>query len=169
MFSGNYRDLRKLAGSLLSRERSYTLSPTVLVHEAYIRLRPQYKPDWANRDQLVALASRVMRRVILDSARARKASKRSKGENTHVSADTVATDESLFARRRQQQESEAVVAALDLLAQRDPALAELVELRVLGGASASEAARILGRTEDQIRRDWTLARAWLGYRLKATA
>jgi RNA polymerase sigma factor (TIGR02999 family) len=152
-----YGELRRMAGRQLRAERQeHTLTPTALVHEVYLRLVDQRRADWQNRTQFFAIAARLMRRVLVDHARARLAGKRGgsavfvpleqAGDPPAAStvADVLAVDESL-----------ARLAALDA------DQARLVELRFFGGLTVEEIAPLLGRSERTVKREWRLARAWL--------
>jgi RNA polymerase sigma factor (TIGR02999 family) len=157
-----YGELRRMAGRQLRAERQeHTLTPTALVHEVYLRLVDQRRADWQNRTQFFAIAARLMRRVLVDHARARLAGKRGgsavfvpleqAGDPPAAStvADVLAVDESL-----------ARLAALDA------DQARLVELRFFGGLTVEEIAPLLGRSERTVKREWRLARAWLFHDLR---
>jgi RNA polymerase sigma factor (TIGR02999 family) len=154
-----YAELRRQAGRYLRRERrDHTLRPTALVHEAYIRLAAQHD-SWANRAQFFAVAASMMRRILVDHARRRAASKRD-GCLTRVALDErVATqpaaDVDLLALER----------ALDELAALDPAKARLVELRFFAGLSLDETAELLSCSAASVSREWRMARSWLYDRL----
>jgi RNA polymerase sigma factor (TIGR02999 family) len=155
-----YAELRRIARQRLRRERrEHTLCPTALVHEAYLRLSRQNAP-WQNRAQFFALASEVMRRVLVDHARRRAA--RGGG---HVS---LALDESAAVQGPRELDLLALDAALDDLATLDPRAARLVELRFFGGLDHAEAAGVLGISRATAERDWAFARAWLRARLDST-
>jgi RNA polymerase sigma-70 factor, ECF subfamily len=150
-----YGELRRLArGYLLRERRDHTLPPTALVHEAYAKLVDQRRVHWQNRAHFFAVASHVMRRLLVDHARAHGASKRGAGltvslegvdaESPERSPDVIALD-----------------AALDKLARLDPRQARLVELRFFGGLTFDEAAAVLDVAAVTVKRDWTLARTWL--------
>jgi len=154
-----YAELRRQAGRYLRRERrDHTLRPTALVHEAYLRLAAQHDA-WANRAQFFAVAASMMRRILVDHARRRAASKRD-GCLTRVELDErVATqpaaDVDLLALEQ----------ALDALAALDPAKARLVELRFYAGLSLDETAELLGSSAASVSREWRMARSWLFDRL----
>jgi RNA polymerase sigma factor (TIGR02999 family) len=156
-----YGELRRRAAAYLRRERSgHTLQPTALVHEVYLRLVDQDRTEWRNRAQFLAVASEMMRRILVDRARARKMAKRS-GRWARVSlADDVAIGGAV----------EADVLDLDMalkeLAERDPRKARVAELRFFGGLSLEEAGEALGTSLATTMRDWQAARAWLFRRLK---
>jgi len=152
-----YNELRRLAHSYLSHERSdHTLQTTALVHEAYLKLIDQRSVNWQNRAQFFALSAQAMRRILLDNARRHTAAKRGSG-GQKISLDEVATlsgdsaDESLI--------------ALDLALQKletiDAAQSKIVELRYFGGLTIEETAEVLKISPSSIQRVWTVARAWL--------
>jgi RNA polymerase sigma factor (TIGR02999 family) len=158
-----YDDLRRAARRRLGREgRAHTLSATALVHEAYLRLVGQRSSRWESRAQFLAVASEVMRRVLVDHARRRLAAKRGGGR-----AGVTLEPSPAVAER------EVDVLALDLalreLAGLDPRSARVVELRFFGGLSIEEAASALGVSHATVEREWTAARAWLYRRLRADA
>ena len=151
-----YDELRRQARRQLRRERvGHTLQPTALVHEAFLRLAGQSQAQWQNRRQFFAVASRVMRRVLVDQARARAASKRGDGLTRVALDDAVATGASPDV------DVLALDQALDRLEQLDPRQARVVELRYFGGMSAAEAAEAVGLSLATVNRDWAMARAWL--------
>jgi RNA polymerase sigma-70 factor (ECF subfamily) len=155
-----YDELRRRAAAFLRRERrDHTLRPTDLVHEAYLRLRSQ-NSAWQNREQFFAVAARLMRRVLVDHARARKAAKRGQAlrvELTDSLSPTVPPP---------QPDLIELDKALQELAARDPRLETLVELRFFGGLTQQESADVLGVSLATANREWALARSWLWRRLK---
>ena len=156
-----YAELRRRAAGHLRRERrGHTLRPTDLVHETYLRLCAQ-NPAWQNRDQLFGVASRLMRRILVDHARARAAAKRGGIRVTLVEdlavSTSVAAEPDLLD----------LDAALDELAALDERQAHLVELRFFGGLGIEESARMLDVSVATANRDWVTAKAWLFQRLKA--
>lgn len=155
-----YNELRRQAARHLRRERAdHTLCTTALVHESYLRLASQ-KGAWQNRDQFLAVASRMMRRILVDHARGRRASKRE--------ALLVELHEIDIPEPRQSVDLVALDEALDDLALEDPRAAQLVELRYFSGMTQDEAAVALSVSMATVARDWTFARAWLFRRLKGT-
>ena len=151
-----YDELRRLARHHLRGERrEHTLEPTALVHEAYLRLVEQRRLAWQSRDHFVAVAATMMRRVLLNHARERLAGKRGGGEMP-VSLEVVGD---LGGRRPA--EIVALDDALRSLAQAEPRLAQVVELRLFGGLTIRETARYLEISPATLKRDWQLARAWL--------
>ena len=155
-----YQELRRRAAGQLRRERrGHTLRPTDLVHETYLRLCAQ-NAAWQNREQLFGVASRLMRRILVDHARKRAAAKRGGGLRVTLS-------EGLAAAPGGEPEMLDLDAALDELAVLDERQARLVELRFFGGLDIEQAARTLGVSVATANRDWVMARAWLYRRLKA--
>lgn len=154
-----YQELRRrAAGQLRGERRGHTLRPTDLVHETYLRLCAQ-NAAWQNRDQLFAVASRLMRRILVDHARKRAAGKRGGGLR-------VTLDERIAAAPQPDPDLLDLDAALDELAALDPRQAALVEMRFFGGLDIEQAARALEVSVATANRDWTMARAWLFRRLK---
>jgi RNA polymerase sigma factor (TIGR02999 family) len=156
-----YAELRRRAAALLRRERAgHTLQPTALVHEAYLRLVRQDRADWRNRAQFFAVASEMMRRILVDRARARRMAKRS-GRWHRVSLVEHAA-----------QTSPREVDLLDLdsalaeLSTFDPRKARVAELRFFGGLSLEEIGVVLDTSVATTTRDWQAGRAWLFRRLR---
>ena len=153
-----YAELKRHAARHLRRERAdHTLSTTALVHESYLRLSSQ-GGVWQNREQFLAVASRMMRRILVDYARARAANKRAalfvelneaEAAGPVRSADLLALDD-----------------ALDDLSREDARAAQLVELRYFSGMTQDEAAAVLSVSSATAARDWQFARAWLFRRLR---
>ena len=150
-----YGELRRRAAGYMRMESpGHTLQPTALVHEAYLKLIGE-EGNWQNRSQFFGVAARQMRRILVDHARKRKASKRDGGE-VRVSfqdALAVATD--------RPGELVAMDDALELLSVEYPRQAQVVELRFYGGYTEDEIARILGTSVETVKRDWKFARVWL--------
>jgi len=155
-----YDELRRLAAWQMRGERSdHTLQPTALVHEAYMRLAGADDPQWENRAHFLAAASRVMRHVLVDHARARNADKRA-GEKT-----VVALDEALDVAAESHVDVVALHGALERLSAVDPDLARIVEMRYFGGLTVPEIAEVTGVSRATVEREWVTARAWLRQRL----
>ena len=154
-----YSELRVLAAARLRGERpGHTLQPTELVNEAYLRLdRGELRFD--NRGHFFAAAARAMRRVLVEHARKRSAAKRGSG------AARVTFDELMVASAEQEVDVLALDEALDALAESDPRLAQVVELRYFVGLSIPETAAAMGSSPATVKRDWTYARAWLYERM----
>lgn len=151
-----YDELRRLARGYLGRERrAYTLQPTALVNEAYLRLLKDRKQDWRTRAQVIGIAAVAMRRILIEAARARAARKRG-GD-----VDRVTLDEGLVAAEARSVDVLAVDAALRKLAAFDAEQARLVELRFFGGLTIEESAEALGVSPATVKRHWAVARVWL--------
>ncbi|MEQ1911408.1 MAG: sigma-70 family RNA polymerase sigma factor [Vicinamibacterales bacterium] len=151
-----YNDLRRLARSVLAREQpGHTLPATALVHEAYLRLVDQRRVRWENRAHFFGAAAHIMRRVLVDHARAKRTAKRGGGavrtvlEEDSASVDAVA-DEILD-----------LDAALSRLGDMDGRKVRIVEMKFFGGMTNQEVASTLGVSDATVERDWKLARAWL--------
>lgn len=148
-----YDDLRRLAGAYMQNERSdHTLQATALVHEAYMRLVDWKNVSWQNRAQFFSVAAEVMRKVLIDHARARKSQKRS--------GHKLVLDEAISLPDRRPIDLIALDEALQSLEEIDPRQAKIVELRFFGGLSIEETAYILKISESTVRREWTFAKAW---------
>jgi RNA polymerase sigma factor (TIGR02999 family) len=156
-----YDELRHLARSYLARERpGHTLQPTALVNEAYLRLIGQDRVQWQSRAHFFGIAAQIMRRLLVDSARAAKADKRGAGAE-HIPIDLIelpaaAGDVDL----------EALDQALSRLAEMDPRQSRIVELRYFAGATNEETAEALGISAATVKREWTIAKAWLHKQLR---
>ena len=156
-----YAELRRLAGSYMRRERvDHTLQATALVHEAYLKLIEQRSANWQNRAHFFGVAAQLMRRILIDHARGHSRQKRG-GEQKKVSLD-----EAFVFSEKQADELLAVDDSLNRLAEIDPRQARVVELRFFGGLSVEEAAEVLGVSPKTIKRDWSVAKAWLYADLK---
>jgi RNA polymerase sigma factor (TIGR02999 family) len=156
-----YDELRRRAAAQLRRERSgHTLQPTALVHEVYLRLVDQDRADWQNRAQFFAVASQIMRRVLVDRARARNMAKRS-GRWARVSL----VEDAARGSPRDVDVLDLDI-ALDELAAFDARKARVAELRFFGGLSLEESATVLDTSVATTMRDWQAARAWLFNRLR---
>jgi RNA polymerase sigma-70 factor (ECF subfamily) len=154
-----YDELRRLAASYFRRERpGQTLQATALVHEAYLRLIGEKTHNWQNRTHFLAIAALSMRQILVQRARARKAAKRG-GDPERIVLD----EQLLPAPAAAQQEIDLVAldAALEKLAALNQRQAKIVELRYFGGLSVEEVGDVLDISPATVKRDWTLARAWL--------
>jgi RNA polymerase sigma factor (TIGR02999 family) len=151
-----YNELRRLAHNFLFRERpGHTLQTTALVHEAYLKLIDQREAHFENRAHFFAIAAQAMRRILIDSARRHTAAKRG-GHREKVSLDEAADislepDNNLLALDE----------ALNALAEIDPEQSRIVELRYFGGLTIEETADVLKTSPATVKREWTMARAWL--------
>lgn len=151
-----YEELRELAHRRLRDEQlGHTLETTALVHEAYLRMKPLDAGEWRDRAQFFALASKVMRHVLVDYARRRRAEKRGGSQSP------ITLDPGRHAIEPRLPEFLAVNDALDQLALLDPRLVQVVECRFYGGLSAAETADALDISLRTVERDWTRARAYL--------
>ena len=156
-----YTELRRIAGRFMRDERQgHSLQPTAVVHEAYMALIDVDRVQWNGRSHFVAMAARVMRRVLIDHARGHNAEKRGGGA-THVElGDSQLTS------------GVDLVDVLDLeealaeLAELDERQAKVVELRFFGGLTLEETAAVCGVSRDTVKLDWRMARAWLNCRLE---
>ena len=159
-----FDDLRRLARYYFSRESSdyHTLQPTALVSEVYLRLNNSRSPKPRNREEFFIYASRLIREILLDHARARQTGKRG------GSASRVGFEEALGVPGKSGPSPEVLLTidkALDYLEQIDPRQTQLVELRYFGGLTLREAAEVLGISRATAERDWSAARRWLAREL----
>ncbi|MGI8988109.1 MAG: sigma-70 family RNA polymerase sigma factor [Bryobacteraceae bacterium] len=151
-----YRELRRLAASHMRRERpDHTLQATALVNEVYLRLVQQQKVDWRNRAHFFGVAAGLMRRILVDHARAHRADRRGGGAQKLQLNEAIAFDES------QSDDLVALDDALSRLETWDPRQSRIVELLFFGGLTQEEAAEVLGISVRTVKRDWSVARAWL--------
>ena len=151
-----YSDLHRQAMALMSNERSWhTLQPTVLVHEAFIQLIRHDRLDWQGRGQFFALAATVMRRILVDHARARDAQCRGSGRRP------LSLDEGMDVCIDNDTDIIELHNALERLEKLDERAARLVVLRFFGGLTMSEAAAVLGVSTRTAEADWSMARVWL--------
>lgn len=157
-----YDELRKLAHIYLRRERSeQTLQTTALVHEAYLKLVDQKSVNWQNRSHFFGIAAQAMRRILIDNARRRMAVKRAPGEE-------VPFDEAHLRARGRDQRLIALDESLKELGAIDPQQSRVIELRYFGGMTIEETAEALHLSPATVKREWSMARAWL-YRSLKTA
>jgi RNA polymerase sigma factor (TIGR02999 family) len=158
-----YEELRKLARARMARETpGQTLTPTGLVHEAYLRLVGNEETAWANRAHFFAAAAEAMRRVLIERARRYRREKHGGGQWR------VTLDEGLVGAAAASEELLALDEALTRLAAQDPKMARVVELHQFAGLSIAETAAALGASERTVSRRWTAARAWLRRELSRT-
>ncbi len=156
-----YGELRRQAARRLRRERrDHTLQPSALVHEVYLKLFGQSRISWRNRAQFFGVAAEMMRRILVDHARQRRAGKRAGGWQRVSLAEDVAT------QVPRDVQLVALDSALVELARLDPGRARLIELRYFAGLTLDETADILGVSEATVTREWRAARAWLFRRIK---
>jgi RNA polymerase sigma factor (TIGR02999 family) len=155
-----YKELRDIARRHLQRERpGHTLQSAALVHEAYLRLLDQRPFDTDNRAHFLAVASRLMRQILVDHARTHGAAKR--GADRRVEIDT-----SLVLPQVRTTDVVALDDALKDLANLDEQQGRIVELRFFGGLSTEEIADVLGISPSTVKRDWNMAKAWLTRQMK---
>jgi RNA polymerase sigma factor (TIGR02999 family) len=155
-----YDELRRLAASYLRRERpGQTLQATALVHEAYVRLIGEGKQPWQDRAHFVAIAALSMRQILVERARRRQAAKRG-GDPERITLDDHVLGQAP-AHGEDHVDLVALDAALDRLAAEQPRQARIIELRYFGGLSVEECAEALDISPATVKRDWTVARAWL--------
>jgi RNA polymerase sigma-70 factor (ECF subfamily) len=150
-----YDDLRRIAAAQMRREAGgHSLQPTALVHEVYVRLVDQRRAKWHNRAHFFGVAASLMRRILVDHARARHADKRG-GELERV---TLTGEEATESPRV---DVLALHESLQRMAAFNPRQERIVELRYFGGLTIEEAAEVMGISEATLVRDWTIAKAWL--------
>ena len=155
-----YDELRRRARHYLRGERpDHTLRPTALVHEVYLRLVQLDQVDWHDRIHFFALAARQMRRILVDSARARRYQKRGGGAVNVTFTEALAVS-------RSNPDLVALNEALDRLALKDLRKVRVVELRYFGGLTNEEIAAALGISTDTVTRDWQMAKLWLRRELR---
>lgn len=151
-----YGELRRLAHRYMSRETAgHTLQTTALVNEAYLRLADAKDMNWQDRAHFFAVSANVMRRILIDEARARRAERRG-GDNL-----TIALDEALDVGNGEDLDLIALDLALQGLARINHRQSQVVELRYFGGLSVEETAEVLKVSADTVMRDWRFAKAWL--------
>lgn len=151
-----YNDLRHLAVHYLQRERpDHTLQPTALVHEAYLRLIDQRSVNWQNRAHFYGVAAQMMRRVLVDYARAHRTEKRG------GAAPKLSLDDAIGLSDKKEADLVALDEALTRLAALEPQQSRIVELRFFGGLTVEEVAEVMGISPATIKREWSMAKAWL--------
>lgn len=151
-----YNELRRLAQSYIHRERAnHTLQGTALVHEAYMRLVDQRQVEWRNRNHFFALSAELIRRILVDHARAKMAGKRG-GDQIKLSLE-----EGMEPAATGDVDLIALDDALALLARTDPQQSRIVELRYFAGLKIEETAEVLGVSPATVKRDWAVAKAFL--------
>lgn len=159
-----YEELRRLARSYLARERGdHTLQATALVHEAYLHLADQTQLSWKDRAHFYGVAARLMRRILVDHARAHNAAKRGGLEQK------ISLDEARDVSATGPVELVALDGALENFAQTYPRKSEVVELKFFGGLDTKEISEVLHVSEKTVLRDWSFAKLWLCRELSAHA
>lgn len=156
-----YDELHKLASRYLRRERrDHTLQTTAVVHEAYLKLVNQRDANFENRLHFFAVAAQIMRRILVDYARRHHASKR--GGDLYK----LSLDEALVTSEEKGADLLALDEALDRLAAIDPRQSRVVELRIFAGLTLEETAQALNISPSTVRREWSMAKAWLNRQIK---
>jgi len=152
-----YEELRRMARRHMRQESpGHTLQTTALIHEAYLRLVEQKETNWENRAHFFGVASQLMRRILVDHARASETAKRG------GAAEKVPLDEEFLAwSPEKSSELIALDESLNRLAQLSPRQSQIVEMRFFGGLTVEEIAEVLHITSRTVKRDWNIARAWL--------
>ena len=150
-----YQELRRIATAHLRRERpNHTLEPTALIHEAYLRLVEQEQPAWNSRLHFFAIASRLMRQVLVDAARARRSAKRGQGNKADLSEGMAVTYQGNVDLLQ-------LDSALEELARIDERKCRAIEMKYFGGLTRLEIAAALGSSSATVGRDIQFAEAWL--------
>jgi RNA polymerase sigma factor (TIGR02999 family) len=158
-----YEDLRRLAAAYMRREPvGHALQPTALVNEAYLRLVDQRRVKWRNRAHFFGVAAGMMRRILVDQARRRRAERRGRDWER-----VTLTGVDLAAHEPNQIDVLALHESLETLAGFDPQQARIVELRYFAGLTIDEAAEVVGVSAATVEREWTIAKAWLRANLSA--
>lgn len=159
-----YDELRRIATRHLRRERpDHTLQTTALAHEAYLKLVDQSRVEWQSRAHFFAVAAEIIRRILIDHARAMQRDKRGGG------AKPLLLDESLHLSEKKSVELIALDDALNGLAKLDPQQSRVVELRFFAGLTVEETAEVMRISRATVNRDWVTARAWLLRELSGAA
>ena len=162
-----YSELRRLAGNYLRRERQgHTLQPTALVNEAYLKLVDQRNAKWQNRAQFFGVAAQLMRRILVDHARAHQAEKRGGLDQQRLSITSAGQIGAKPVISEPTIDLLALHEALNELAEIDPQQSRIVELKFFGGLSIEETAEVMGIGHATVERDWKMARAWLRRKLE---
>ena len=155
-----YKELRRLAHHCLQQERSgHTLQSTALVHEAYLRLTKDASAHFENRAHFLAISAQLMRQILVDYARTRRAAKRNAGCR-------ITWDDAVTWIAQRSPDLTALDDALKELAKLDPQQGRIVELRFFGGLSIEDTSRIMAVSPTTVKREWRSARAWLHRQMK---
>jgi RNA polymerase sigma-70 factor (ECF subfamily) len=159
-----YDELRRLASAFMRRERpGHTLQSTALVHEAYLKLSDQKNVSWQNRAHFFAVAAQLMRRILVDHARARLAQKRG------ARPEMIQVDEAYAFTPERSNDLLALDEALNRLGEEDARTLQVVELRFFGSLTVEETAEAMGISPRTVKREWSFGRAWLKAALEAKA
>jgi RNA polymerase sigma factor (TIGR02999 family) len=157
-----YKELRRIARRYLQKERpGHTLQSAALVHEAYLRLNKQGAAHPENRAHFFAIAAELMRQILVDYARSRRAAKRGGGQE-------LTLDDATYSAKNKDVDLIALDDALSGLAKLDPQQSRIVELRFFGGLSIEETSQVLGISPATVKREWATARAWLHHEISRT-
>src|ERR1051325_527714 len=156
LMSAVYEELHRLAHQYMRKERpGHTLQTSALVNEAFVKLVDQRDVEWQNRAHFFGIAAQMMRRILVDHARARQSAKRG------GTSRPLSLDEALIVSDERSAEVIALDEALQELVRFDERKSRIVELRFFGGLSIDETAEVLSVSPGTVMRDWTLAKAWL--------
>jgi RNA polymerase sigma-70 factor, ECF subfamily len=156
-----YQELKRLARAYLRHERAdHTLQTTALVHEAYLKLVGQQIPNWQSRSHFFGIAAQLMRRILIDHARAHLREKRGGLK------DVLPLDTALVFSPEHSRDLLCLDEALGRLAVIDPRQSKIVELRFFGGLTVEETSEFLGVSPKTVKRDWAVAKAWLHAELR---
>jgi RNA polymerase sigma-70 factor, ECF subfamily len=159
-----YEELRRLARHFLAAERpDHTLQPTALVHEAYMRLVDQHAVDWKNRAHFLGVAASMMRRILINHARAHRAAKR------EGFAQAITLEDALAVFTNPEVDVLELNLALEHLTDLDPQQGRVVELRYFGGLTIEETAEVMGISPATVKREWGTARLWLLRKMEGPA
>jgi RNA polymerase sigma factor (TIGR02999 family) len=162
-----YDHLRKLARQYVRKEKPHgQFEATALVHEAYVRLVDARMVDWQDRAHFFVVSARIMRRILVDAARARASTKRGGGMQRVDRSSLIDMDKLAAPGTDRAAEICVLDDALVALAHMDPRRAQVIELRFFGGLSVEETAESLGVSPQTVMRDWKLARAWLAREMR---
>ena len=165
-----YEELRRLARRYLRKERAGgTLQPTALVNEVYLRLVNAREIGWQDREHFFAIGAKLMRRVLVDAARARSSAKRGGQSPRAAQPGSANLDQIPDVSSGRDRELVAIDEALDVLAKVDSRKAQVIELRFFGGLSVEDTAGVLKISPQSVMRDWKLAKAWLTRELKRSS
>jgi len=155
-----YDELRRLAHHYMSREHpGHTLQTTAVVNEAYLRLINRKRVRWQNRAHFFAIAAHLMRSILVDHARSHASAKRGGGTRT------IALDEAMIISQERAAEVVALDEALGQLAEIDPQQSGIVEMRFFAGLTIEETAEVLSLSPATIKREWSMAKAWLFHKI----
>lgn len=162
-----YEELHRIASRHLSHERAgHTMQTTALIHEAYLKLVGDEKRSFNSRAHFLALASRVMRQILVDYARSRGTKKRASNERVQLQTIEPAINRELAAKSNEQVKILDLDRALVALNAEDEALARLIEMKYFGGMTVEETADVIGQSVNVVRHNLQLSQAWLRRKLK---